>query len=138
MWTASPESTSTPGKSSSRSSSRSRYDYLVLGLGAEVNFFGVEGAAEHAFPLYTLADAVRLKNQVLRLWEDADKHPDLIEDGALNIVVVGGGPTGVETAGALAELYNGRLPQGLPRRRGGREQHPARRGVARDFLHVQA
>ena len=42
------------------------YDYLVLALGAEVNFFGVEGAAEHAFPMYTLADAVRLKEHVLR------------------------------------------------------------------------
>jgi NADH dehydrogenase len=90
------------------------YDYLVLGLGAEVNYFGVEGAAEHAFPLYTLPDAVRLKNQVLRMWEAADKHPDLIEDGALNIVVVGGGPTGVETAGALAELYNGVFRKDYP------------------------
>ena len=42
------------------------YDYLVLALGAEVNFFGTEGAAEHAFPMYTLADAVRLKEHVLR------------------------------------------------------------------------
>jgi NADH:ubiquinone reductase (H+-translocating) len=83
------------------------YDYLVLGLGAEVNFFGVEGAADHAFPLYTLADAVRLKNHVLRAWEEADRKPGVIEDGALNVVVVGGGPTGIETAGALAELYNG-------------------------------
>ena len=41
------------------------YDYLVLGLGAEVNFFGVEGAAEHAFPMYTLSDAVRLKEHIL-------------------------------------------------------------------------
>ena len=90
------------------------YDYLVLGLGAEVNFFGVEGAAEHSFPLYTLADAVRLKNQVLRLWEAADKDPALIDDGALNIVVVGGGPTGVETAGALAELYTGNFRKDFP------------------------
>jgi len=81
------------------------YDYLVLALGAEVNFFGVEGAAEHAFPLYTLPDAVRLKDHVLERWEAADRKPKLVEDGALNIVVVGGGPTGVETAGALAELY---------------------------------
>ena len=81
------------------------YDYLVLGLGAQVNFFGAEGAAEHAFPMYTLTDAVRLKNHVLERWEAADKDPSLIEDGALNIVVVGGGPTGVESAGALAELY---------------------------------
>jgi NADH dehydrogenase len=90
------------------------YDYLVLGLGAEVNFFGVDGAAEHAFPMYTLSDAVRLKNQVLNLWEAADKDPALIEDGALNIVVVGGGPTGVETAGALAELYTGLFRKDYP------------------------
>ena len=90
------------------------YDYLVLGLGAEVNFFGVEGAAEHAFPLYTLADAVRLKDHVLRTWEAADREPELIDDGALNIVVVGGGPTGVETAGALAELYHGVFPKDYP------------------------
>ena len=81
------------------------YDYLVLGLGARVNFFGTEGAAEHAFPMYTLADAVRLKEHVLRRWEAADKDPALVADGALNVVVVGGGPTGVESAGALAELY---------------------------------
>ena len=81
------------------------YDYLVLALGAEVNYFGVKGAAEHAFPLYTLADAVRLKEHILERWEAADKDPGLIEDGALNVVVVGGGPTGVESAGAIAELY---------------------------------
>ena len=82
-----------------------QYDTLVLALGAEVNFFGVDGAAEHAFPLYTLADAVRLKDHVLERWEAADRHPQLVSDGALNMVVVGGGPTGVETAGAMAELY---------------------------------
>ena len=90
------------------------YDYLVLGLGAEVNFFGVEGAPEHAFPLYTLADAVRLKEHVLKTWEAADRKPALIDDGALNIVVVGGGPTGIETAGALAELYHGVFPKDYP------------------------
>ena len=90
------------------------YDYLVLGLGAEVNFFGVEGAAEHAFPLYTLPDAVRLKDHVLNLWEAADKDRKLIDDGALNIVVVGGGPTGVETAGAFAELYTGSFRKDYP------------------------
>jgi NADH dehydrogenase len=81
------------------------YDFLVLALGAEVNFFGTDGAAEHAFPMYTLADAVRLKNHVLDRWEAADKDSGLVDDGALTVVVVGGGPTGVETAGALAELY---------------------------------
>ena len=90
------------------------YDYLVFGLGAEVNFFGVEGAAEHAFPLYTLPDAVRLKTHVLGKWEAADKDRALVDDGGLNIVVVGGGPTGVETAGALAELYTGSFRKDYP------------------------
>jgi NADH dehydrogenase len=85
------------------------YDFLVMGIGAEVNFFGTKGAADHAFPMYTLADAVRLKDHLLERWEAADRDPSLIEDGALNVVVVGGGPTGVETAGALAELYRADL-----------------------------
>jgi NADH dehydrogenase len=91
-----------------------RYDYLVLALGAEVNYFGVDGAAEHAFPLYTLADAVRLKDHVLERWEAADRNPQLAAEGALNIVVVGGGPTGVETAGAMAELYSGVFREDYP------------------------
>jgi NADH:quinone reductase (non-electrogenic) len=81
------------------------YDYLVFGLGAEVTFFGTEGAAQHAFPMYTLPHAVRLKDHLLERWEAADRDPSIVEDGALNVVVVGGGPTGVETAGAIAELY---------------------------------
>ena len=90
------------------------YDYLVLALGAKVNFFGTDGAAEHAFPMYTLPNAVRLKEHVLAKWEAADKNPALIDDGALNVVVVGGGPTGVETAGAMAELYRGVLARDYP------------------------
>lgn len=90
------------------------YDYLVFGLGAEVNFFGTEGAAEHAFPMYTLPHAVRLKEHLLERWEAADRDPGLIDDGALNIVVVGGGPTGVETAGAVAELYRADLAKDYP------------------------
>src|SRR5213075_1158517 len=85
------------------------YDYLVFALGAEVNFFGTSGVAEHAFPMYTLADAVRLKDHLLNRGEAADRDPSLVSEGALNVVVVGGGPTGVETAGAIAELYRGDL-----------------------------
>lgn len=81
------------------------YDHLVLALGARVNFFGTDGAEEHAFPMYTLPDAVRVQEHVLRKWEAVDKEPALADDGALDVVVVGGGPTGVETAGALADLY---------------------------------
>jgi NADH dehydrogenase len=90
------------------------YDYLVLGLGARVNFFGTEGAAEHAFPMYTLSDAERLRKRVLLRWEAADRDPALVEDGALNVVIVGGGPTGIESAGALAELYSGDFVKDYP------------------------
>src|SRR5215471_17390256 len=90
------------------------YDYLVFGLGAEVNFFGTAGAPEHAFPMYTLPHAVHLKDHLLERWEAADRDPSLVEDGALNVVVVGGGPTGVETAGAMAELYRGDFAKDYP------------------------
>src|SRR5215468_6177548 len=86
------------------------YDYLVLAGGATVNYFNTPGAAEHAFPLYTLMNAVRLRNQVMKQFEAADRNPALIEDGALNFVVVGAGPTGVETAGALSDLFYKLLP----------------------------
>src|SRR6266481_2027497 len=78
------------------------YDYLVLAGGATVNYFNTPGAAEHAFPLYTLMNAVALRNHVLDRFEAADRDPALIDDGALNFVIVGAGPTGVETAGALS------------------------------------
>jgi NADH:ubiquinone reductase (H+-translocating) len=90
------------------------YDFLVFGLGAEVNYFGTAGAPDHAFPMYTLPHAVRFKDHLLERWEAADHDPSLIEDGALNVVVVGGGPTGVETAGALAELYRGDFAKDYP------------------------
>jgi NADH:quinone reductase (non-electrogenic) len=90
------------------------YDYLVFGLGAEVNFFGTAGAPAHAFPMYTLPHAMKLKDHLIERWESADRDPSLIEDGALDVVVVGGGPTGVETAGAIAELYRGDFAKDYP------------------------
>jgi NADH dehydrogenase len=90
------------------------YDYLVLGLGARVNFFGAEGAEKHAFPMYTLADAERLREHVLERWEAADRDPALVDDGAVNVVIVGGGPTGIESAGALAELYHSNFAEDYP------------------------
>src|SRR5438876_11256355 len=53
-------------------------------------------------------------DHVLQRWEAADRETELIDDGALNIVVVGGGPTGIETAGALAELYHGVFTKDYP------------------------
>jgi len=90
------------------------YDYLVFSLGAEVNFFGTEGATDHAFPMYTLPNAVALQDHLLERWEAVDHDPSLVEDGALNVVVVGGGPTGVETAGAVAELYRAEFAKDYP------------------------
>jgi len=86
------------------------YDYLVLAGGATVNYFGTRGAAEHAFPLYSLMNAVKLRNQVMKQFEAVDRNHALCEDGALNFVVVGAGPTGVETAGALSDLFYRLLP----------------------------
>lgn len=82
------------------------FDHLVVAMGAVATWFGVPGAEEHAIPLYTLDDAVTLRNHVLERFEAADADPTLVDRGELNFVVVGGGPTGVETAGALAELFS--------------------------------
>ncbi len=90
------------------------YDYLVFSLGAEVNFFGTDGAVDHAFPMYTLPNALGLKDHLLERWDAVDHDPSLIADGALNVVIVGGGPTGVETAGAVAELYRADLAEDYP------------------------
>jgi NADH dehydrogenase len=87
------------------------YDYLVVAGGATVNYFNTAGASEHAFPLYTLMNAVALRNRILERFESADREPALIEDGALNFVIVGAGPTGVETAGALSDMFYNLLPQ---------------------------
>lgn len=81
------------------------FDHLVLAAGASVTWFGTPGAAEHAFPLYTLEDATALRNHVLERFEAADRDATEVDRGGLTFVVVGGGPTGVETAGALAELF---------------------------------
>jgi NADH dehydrogenase len=81
------------------------YDWLILAAGAVSSDFGVPGVAEHAIPLKTLADATRVRSTVLRRFEAADVDPALVEAGVLTFVVAGGGPTGVELCGALAELF---------------------------------
>jgi NADH dehydrogenase len=78
--------------------------HLVMAAGAQPNFFGVPGAGEHAFPLYSVADAERLRLHLQVLLQRAIEDPASSEPGLLDVVVVGGGPTGVEVTGALAEL----------------------------------
>ena len=82
------------------------YDHLVLAAGATTNTFGVDGVAAHAHSLKTLGEALALRNQVFRLFEQAHVEPSLIDAGALTFVIIGGGPTGVELAGAFAELIH--------------------------------
>lgn len=91
------------------------FDYLILSVGSQPHFFGVNGAAQHAFPLRTLDDAVRLRNHILCRLEAAAVEPDpSIRKQILTFTIVGGGPTGVEYAGALAELVRTPLSKDYP------------------------
>ena len=81
------------------------YDYLVIGLGMVTSYFGHDGWAEHSLGLKSLADARRIRERVLGCFERAEAIDDEAERSRLmTLVVAGGGPTGVEMAGALAEL----------------------------------
>jgi len=88
-------------------------DYLVLAAGSQPNFFHTPGA-EHAFPLYSLEDADRLRTRVVQTFEEADRDPSRVDDGAIDFVIVGGGPTGVEVAGALSEMINTTMVHEFP------------------------
>jgi NADH:quinone reductase (non-electrogenic) len=90
------------------------YDYLVVAAGSATNDFGIPGVAEHAFPLKTLPDAVRLRNHILTTFERADADAGLVRDGIMTVVIAGGGPTGVEMAGALSELIGRNLARDFP------------------------
>jgi NADH:ubiquinone reductase (H+-translocating) len=93
-----------------------RYDYLILAVGGETNFFGLESVRRHGFPLKDIPDALAIRNHVLRSFELATLEPDADRRRALlTFVVVGGGPTGVEMAGALSELIRLVLSKDYPR-----------------------
>jgi NADH:ubiquinone reductase (H+-translocating) len=85
-------------------------DVLVLAAGSDPNFFGTPGASEYSFPLYSLDNATRLRSRILGIFEHVDRDPSLVSRGALNFVIVGGGPTGVETAGAIADMISITVP----------------------------
>jgi NADH dehydrogenase len=83
------------------------YDYLVIAVGAETNFFGMQAVQQNSFQLKDVDSAVLTRNHLLNLFEQASREADPEKRRAmLTFVVVGGGPTGVETAGALAELIS--------------------------------
>ena len=81
------------------------YDYLIIAGGSETRWFGIPGVEEHALAMKTLEDATALRGHVLAQFEKAAAEPEESEDGALTFVIVGGGPTGVELAGAFVELF---------------------------------
>jgi NADH:ubiquinone reductase (H+-translocating) len=92
-----------------------QYDYLILSIGSKSNYFGVRGAAEYSFPLKTLEQAVVLRNHVLSRFEHAMYEMDGRQrQQALTFAIVGGGPTGVEFTGALAELIRAPLVKDYP------------------------
>jgi NADH:ubiquinone reductase (H+-translocating) len=92
------------------------YDFLVLAPGGETNFFGLEGMQRHGLGLKDIADAIEIRNHVLTCFEQAMLEPDAEKRRALlTFIVVGGGPTGVEMAGALSELIRLVLVKDYPR-----------------------
>ncbi|MGF6925070.1 NADH dehydrogenase [Chitinophaga sp. W2I13] len=92
-----------------------KYDYLVLAFGTSTNYFGMESVQRHAKPVKTVNDALELRNHFLQVMEKAALTTDPEErTRLLTIVVVGGGPTGVEVSGLLAELKKEVVPKDYP------------------------
>lgn len=88
------------------------YDYLVIAMGCDTNFFGMANIEKYAMPMKSVTQAITVRNRVLQNFEDAISTPDLSErEGIMSIVVVGGGPTGVEVSGTLAEMKSMILPK---------------------------
>jgi NADH:ubiquinone reductase (H+-translocating) len=91
------------------------YDYLVISIGADTNFFGMKNIIENAFPMKSVSEAIALRNRLLQNFEKALTADTLDEQqGLLTVVVVGGGPTGVEVSGTLAEMRTHVLPKDFP------------------------
>lgn len=91
------------------------YDFLVLATGSTAHFFDVPGAAEHAFALKTLEQGIALRNHIVAQFEKAERATDAEpRQRALTFMIVGGGATGVEFAGAVAELVRGPLVKDYP------------------------
>ncbi len=91
------------------------YDYLVIATGASTNFFGNKNLEEHTFPMKSTIEALQLRYRLIRNFEKA-LHADTEDDlqYLMNVVIVGGGPTGVELSGAIAEMKKYVLPKDYP------------------------
>jgi NADH:ubiquinone reductase (H+-translocating) len=91
------------------------YDALVIATGADTNFFGNAGLAANAFPMKSTVEALQLRNRLLNNFEEATVATDPAElKKAMTIVVAGGGPTGVELSGAIADMKRYQLPKDYP------------------------
>jgi len=91
------------------------YDYLVMATGADTNFFGQQNIVEKALPMKSVSEAIALRNRILQNFEDAlSVETNDERDGLMDVVVVGGGPTGVELCGTLAEMKRTVLPSDYP------------------------
>ena len=92
-----------------------KYDYLILAMGATTNFFGQKNIEKFSLSMKTSADAIFIRNTILQNFENSLLETDSCKiDNYLNIVLVGGGPTGVELAGALAEMKKYIFPKDYP------------------------
>ncbi|MBN1251290.1 MAG: NAD(P)/FAD-dependent oxidoreductase [Bacteroidales bacterium] len=88
-----------------------KYDYLVLAMGCKTNFFGNNEISKYAFTLKTTYDAITIRNHILQTFEDIISANGIEKESLMNIVIVGGGPTGVEMAGAFSEIKKNILPK---------------------------
>lgn len=91
------------------------FDYCIVALGSDTNFFGVPGVAEHALTLKNLEDARRIKNRIIESFEQAQITVNEAEKRRLlRFVIIGGGATGVELAGEISDLVHGELRKAFP------------------------
>lgn len=91
------------------------YDQLVIATGADTNFFGNEMMKQYAMPMKSTVEAIELRHRILTNFEDASATNDLLEkERLMTVVVVGGGPTGVELSGAIADMRRFVLPKDYP------------------------
>ena len=92
-----------------------QYDYLVLAMGGETNYFGNEGVQKYATPMKSVSEALFIRNKIIYNYEESlNTGDEKLRSGLMSVVVVGGGPTGVELAGALAEMKRYVLPHEYP------------------------
>ncbi len=91
------------------------YDYLIIGMGCKTNFFGNKEISKHALSLKTTYEAINIRNHILLNFEAVLSANEKQKESLLNIVIVGGGPTGVELAGAFSEIKKHILPHDYKR-----------------------